>query len=239
MPVIKYLAPECTPKADKKEVVDWINKDANFFKHTGMKKLSVLLYIISNFLCPIFAYAAPPPGTQWHLIFEDNFKGKALDTSKWTPGWFGKGITSPVNNDEKACYDSTQVTVPGDGYLHLTLDARQSTCKGSIHPYTGALVSSNPHDGIAGHPGFQFTYGYIEFRVYLPPSSVGVIANWPAMWTDGQNWPADGENDTVEGLRGRACYHFPTAPGNPGYGPSGDYTGWHTFASDWEPGIVT
>ena len=56
--------------------------------------------------------------------------------------------------------------------------------------------------------GFQFTYGVVEALVYIPPSASSAIANWPAVWTDGQDWPADGEDDILEGLGGSACFHF-------------------------------
>ena len=171
-----------------------------------------------------------PPG-DWNLIFSDEFNGTALDSTKWTPGWFGTGITGPVNAEELACYDSTHVRAAGDGNLHLLLDATPNTCKGKSMPYTGALVSSN---GL-----FQYAYGYVEFHVYAPASSPGQMANWPATWSNGQSWPGDGENDTMEGLGGPACYHFHSPAGGPGTCARGDFTGWHTFASDWEPGVVT
>lgn len=200
-----------------------------------MKKSSILFLIMSLF--PFSVYANPL-GEGWHLVFEDNFNGTTLNKTIWTPGWFGTGITGPSNSNETACYNSTQATVSGDD-LHLELVSRQSSCKGGSYPFTGALISSNPHDGVAGHTGFEYTYGYIEFRVILPPEG-GEIANWPAFWTDGQNWPTDGEDDIMEGLGGKACFHFHSPAGGPGNCASGQYTGGlHYFASDWEPGSVT
>ena len=186
-------------------------------------------------------YAAPQPIGQsgnWNMIFDDEFNAASLNRSVWTPGWFGTGVTGPVNSLETACYNSAQVTQPGDGYLHLLLIAKRESCKGSVRSYTGSLISSNPNDGVAGHTGFQYTYGYVEFRAYFPPASGGVIANWPGTWSGGQNWPLTGENDTAEGINGQACYHFHSSSGGPGGCASGDYTGWHTFGSDWEPGGV-
>ncbi len=183
------------------------------------------------------AHINPPSTVHWHLIFDDQFDKQSLDTSLWTPGWFGIGITQPVNHAEKACYDSTHVT-ESNGSLQLLLTHDASNCKGNIHPYTGGIVSTNPGDGVDGHTGFQFTYGYIEVRAYLPPHA-GVIANWPAILTTGQNWPYDGENDIMEGLGGQACYHYHVTAGGYGGCITGNYTGWHTFASDWEPGTIT
>lgn len=170
------------------------------------------------------------PGS-WRMVFSDEFNGSALDSSRWTPGWFGTGITGPVNSSETACYDSSQVTVPGDGSLHIALSSKSVTCGGTSRPYAGGLISSNGK--------FQYTYGYFEVRAYLPAASTGAIANWPATWNDGQSWPADGENDTMEGLGGQACYHFHSPSGGPGACASGNYSGWHTFGSDWQAGSVT
>lgn len=186
--------------------------------------------------------AGRPPaesGVAWRLALNAQFNQPSLNQRLWTPGWFGTGITGPVNSSEDACYDSAQVTEPGDGFLHLPLLPHANTCGGSTRPYTGSLVSSNPSDGVAGHVGFQYTYGFLEVRAYVPAASPGVIANWPAIWSDGQSWPTDGENDTMEGPGGQACFHFHSPAGGPGACAAGSYAGWHTFGSDWEPGSVT
>lgn len=168
------------------------------------------------------------PGA-WTKKFSDEFTGTNL-AGTWTPGWFGSGVTSPVNSAEQACYDSRQVTLPGDGTLHLKAAARPSVCGGKSKPNTGSLVNTNGK--------FQYRYGVVEWRAYIPASGTR-IANWPGLWSNGQNWPKDGENDTMEGLGGSACFHFHSPSGGPGKCAPGNYTGWHTFASDWEPGRVT
>jgi Ca2+-binding RTX toxin-like protein len=100
-------------------------------------------------------------------------------------------------------------------------------------------VHYNDRTGIVQSNGkFGQTYGYFEARVYLP-SSGGHIANWPAFWLDGQNWPANGELDVMEGLGGQAAYHFHSPSGGPGSAVSGNYTGWHIFGAEWQPGKVT
>jgi len=172
-----------------------------------------------------------PPGdpATWHLTFDDEFNGTSLDTSNWSTGWFGSGITAPVSPGELECYDPAQVNVAG-GELDLNLIAKSESCGGQTRPYASGLVSTSGK--------FNFTYGYIEARAWLP--GAGSVADWPAIWTDGQSWPADGEMDLVEGLQGHACWHFHDPLGAPGgCAPSPDTGGWHTFGADWEPGIVT
>lgn len=172
------------------------------------------------------------PGN-WHLTFDDEFTGTALNPV-WCPGWFGRGSSGPVNSEENGPYDSRNVTVRG-GSLRLTETG-----------HTGALVSTNPADGCHGsNPGFAFRYGVIEFRAWLPPGPHG-LADWPALWTDGQHWPQDGEIDVMEGLDGTAATHYHYGSGENDWHPDngttvdGDWAGgWHTFAVDREPGSVT
>ena len=151
------------------------------------------------------------PGS-WHNVFTDDFNGPSLDHSKWAPDWFGNGN---VQNNTTMLDQNVSVS---NGNLVLKLNG------------SGGLISS---DG-----KFSFSYGAIEARIFLPASG-GQMANWPAFWTDGQNWPADGENDVMEGLGGPACYHFHSNSGGPGGCASGNYSGWHVFGADWEPGSVT
>jgi beta-glucanase (GH16 family) len=172
------------------------------------------------------------------MVFDDEFNTPSLNTAVWRAGWFGSGVTGPVNSQENACYSSSNVTFPGDGTVHLKVTAAPSTCGGVTHPYTGALLSTNPSDGRASG-GYQYTYGVAEARVYIPAAG-SKVANWPAVWTDGQPpWPANGEDDVMEGLGGKSCFHFHSPAGGPGACVAGSFAGWHTFASDWEPGSVT
>jgi beta-glucanase (GH16 family) len=191
---------------------------------------------------PVPSQTPMPAGVRgdWALKFDDEFDGASLNTAKWSTGWYGSGITPPVNNLEDNCYDPAQVS-EGGGALSLSLVQKSENCGGGQEDYAGSLVST------AGK--FSFTYGLIEARVWLPgvPGNPGQVANWPGVWTDGQNWPDDGEIDIAEGIKGRVCAHFhgPERPDGLGAGggtgcPGGNYAnGWHTFAADWEPGSVT
>ena len=188
------------------------------------------------------AVSVKPTGVRgdWKLTFDDEFNGTSLDTARWSTGWYGSGITPPVDSTEKDCYDPAQVT-EGGGTLDLTLIQKSENCGISDPVYTTGLVSTQGK--------FSFTHGFFEARVWLPAAAggPGEAANWPDVWADGQSWPEDGEIDIAEGLGGEVCAHFhgPADPTGVGAGgrtgcPAGNYAGgWHTFGADWEPGIVT
>jgi beta-glucanase (GH16 family) len=172
--------------------------------------------------------AGNPPGP-WHLKFDDEFNGRSLNTAKWSTGWLGQSITPPVNAYELECYDPARVGVSA-GTLNLSLIRQRESC-GKTRPYAGGMVNSDRK--------FQFTYGLMEARIRLPGRR-GLITNWPAFWTDGQNWPADGEIDVMEGLASRACWHFLNPRANPGGCAPGRFAnGWHTYGADWEPSAIT
>ncbi len=178
-----------------------------------------------------FAIPSSPP----ILLFSDEFTGTSLDLSKWRPNWVGKtdaAISKPVNTTEQGCYDPQQVSESG-GYLHLDAVARACTgTNGVTYPYASGLVQTKDH--------FTFTYGRVEARIWMPPGS-GAIQNWPAFWTDGTGvHPKTGEMDVVEGIAGRACWHFHSSSGAPGGCAAGvNPAGWHTYAADWRAGVVT
>jgi hypothetical protein len=169
------------------------------------------------------------PGA-WSLSFDDEFNGNSLDTANWSTGWFGSGITQPVQPDEQECYDPSQVSVSG-GYLHLDAVPKSESCGGETRPYTSGMVTTDKLH--------EFTNGAFEARVYLPAAPDGGVADWPAFWADGTgNWPSTGEMDIMEGLSGETCFHYHDPAGGPG-GCQNVGPGWHTFGADWNGNNVT
>jgi beta-glucanase (GH16 family) len=177
----------------------------------------------------------------WKLVLNLTFSDSSLNTAIWRPGWFGDGISGPINKHELACYNPQNITFAAGGTVNLNVTHAPSTCQGVSHPYTGAVLSTNPSDG-RPTGGFEYTYGVLEAEIYVP-SAHGQIANWPTVMTLGQHWPQDGEDDIMEGLDGTVCFHWHS----PGYAPGGNLgacdpafsPGWHTVEADWQPGSVT
>jgi|GEM_PF-4572856 len=178
------------------------------------------------------------PGT-WSLKLNEEFSANGLNHSLWTPEWTGELMNGQ-------CTLPSNVQQPGDGYLHLQLKLVSANCHGKNFGVTGSAVESNPGDGVSGHSGFTYSYGYVEWRAYVfgwggPEQGCprgGCIPDWPALWS----FPTDrkSELDTMEGLHGEACFHF-WQHVEPEYQKGGcaptttSYAGWHTFGLDWEP----
>jgi hypothetical protein len=170
------------------------------------------------------------------LVFDDEFNEGALNTSMWTPYWFTNG-----NETNQTVMESSNVSVGANGLaLNLTSSG------------TGGVVSTNPDDKAPGHTGFQVTPAdggpvYVEWQTTLPASGNDEIANWPAVWLTGQNWPITGEIDVMEGLSGTAAWHFiwGTTPGvqEPAEDLPGGYIfstpGTHTFGLLWTTTSLT
>jgi hypothetical protein len=157
-------------------------------------------------------------------VFDDEFDTGSLNTSLWSPDWFGSGSVS-----NGTVMLSSNVSVGANG-LALQLNSPQS----------GALVSTNPDDGQPGHTGFQIAPTasqpvFVEFKATLPAAANGQVANWPALWLDGQVWPEDGEIDVMEGLGGTAAYHihYGTGTSTAQGATVNDLSGTHTYGVLW------
>jgi hypothetical protein len=133
------------------------------------------------------------PGT-WSLAFADEFNSSVVDTAKWNVH-NGKNM----NNVPTSAANVSQ----SGGNLLLQLNNTDGTVR-------GGMVTSSMLDGV-GRAGFEATIGtYTEAWVYFPGTDAQPIFNWPAAWTSGHQWPANGEHDYAEGLGGRltANYHY-------------------------------
>jgi hypothetical protein len=158
------------------------------------------------------------------MVLDDEFNTGSLNTSLWSPDWFGNGSVS-----NGTVMLTSNVSVGANG-LALQLNSPQS----------GGIVSTNPDDNQPGHTGFQIAPTpdkpvFVEFKATLPATSSGTVANWPALWLDGQTWPEDGEIDLMEGGYGYTAYHvhYGTGMGSAQGATVNDLSGTHTYGVLW------
>ncbi len=190
---------------------------------------------------------APPPG-DWNLIFDDEFDGTALDTTRWVTGfpWCPSTYcTSTTTPDMVYLPESVSVS---NGTLKLRANNTPVTAPdGKTYPYTSGIVTTSAFfEGAYADPSaykLLFKYGYVEMRARLNTG----LGLWPAFWmlNPQGKWPP--EIDIVEEV-GKdpysvlQYYHYNGARRHISSG--GRYTGpdfsadFHTFAVSWEPGAI-
>ncbi len=169
---------------------------------------------------------------KWQLVFQDEFNGAAVDTSKWSFTIGGGGF----GNNEQQYYtsdaDNVRVT---DG--KLIIQAIPESFGGEN--YTSAKLTTQE----------EWTYGRFEFRARLPEGQ----GLWPAIWmlpsdadVYGGEWPVCGEIDIMEYMGSQAGTVLGTLHyGNPWVYVTDYYyleegesfaDDFHTFAMEWLPG---
>jgi hypothetical protein len=113
-----------------------------------------------------------PDGVPGAHALTASYTGAQL--AAWPEGYGG---------DSCAAADGATVSTDASGNLDLHTTGGTGSC---------AAVQS---------AGFTFGNGVVEVR-YDAPAAQGLLADWPAVWERGSNWPSDGEIDGFEGSSG-------------------------------------
>ncbi len=170
--------------------------------------------------------SAPAP-TGYKLVFNDDFN--TIDRTKWNVR-----NNSWANNEESIVTSRSNNVFVSNGALTLRAIKESYTVGSTTKQYTSGYLDT------IGRESWQ--YGRIEMRAKLPAAQ----GMWPAFWLrDNTN---KGELDIMEAVGGLntktvQTIHQSTDGGMGKSGhedvlPSGDFTGWHTYAVEREPGSV-
>jgi beta-glucanase (GH16 family) len=177
--------------------------------------------------------------SNWTLVWDEEFNGTSLPSEFECRN--GNGTQNPPVNE--SAFDTCRtdnISMPGDGYLHLT--ALHDNYMG--HPYTTGEVDTN------GLKGFG-PYGAMEVRALLPAGE----GTWPDIWMmpvgDAYGgWPLSGEIDIEEKpaatggdqtIFGTLHFNSPSdvCGSNPYTLPSGGFSqGFHVFRFEWSPTAI-
>jgi beta-glucanase (GH16 family) len=199
------------------------------------------LPVIMNTATPA-APAQPLPVGQsgnWRMVFNDEFNGSSLDTSKWhTCFWWATNTCTIETNNELQLYNREDVLVQ-NGILRLRAQRRNMVgWNGRTFNYTSGMVMTGGRRGEIA-PGFTYTYGYAEARFKIPAGQ----GLWPAFWMLPLTYESRPEIDIMEILGHEPNvqhmnYHYIGGDqGRTWTGPNFS-TDYHTFGVDWSPTAI-
>ena len=122
--------------------------------------------------------ASPTRTKDWQLVFQDDFSGGRLDTSKWnTCHWWNDDGCTIKSSNELEWYLPSQVAVAG-GQLDLTADRASGVrSDGKLHDYVSGMVTTGPPK-YQQSSKFDFTYGRVTARMKFPKGD----GLWSAFW---------------------------------------------------------
>ena len=174
------------------------------------------------------AVAGPPRLPGWTLTFDDEFRGHALNAHHWTAS---RGGVSQSRENPLQYFLPSAVTVRG-GSLHVHTEQR---------PYGGYDYTSGE---IRTLNKFAQKYGRFEVRCRFPKTRGCWAAVYLLPATD--DWPPEIDVTEFIGRNPSLIYltnHWGTQDNHQqNYAryddPKADWSKWHTYATEWGPGIL-
>ncbi len=201
------------------------------------------------------AMKAPAGYTAQQMIFDDQFSGTSLDTTKWNTYLGAQGIVwnnrghlpspySGPNNapftNEAAMFGPSQVSVNNG----LTLTAQRNTnAYAGTYPWISGAITTE------GKFSLPTTGWYVQAKIKVPDMTQGM---WPSMWFLPAVRGPFNEIDFVQGgltegggpanQSPLGTAYFPTGQSNPvgetnpnlGFDAT---AGYHTYGVQWKPGV--
>ncbi len=173
---------------------------------------------------------------EYKLVFDDEFDGNSLDTSKWgyNYSWGHSHNHAAWCVPENVIVKDGLLTLLGENKQHPDAVGKQGTFNNKKYDivYTSGAVNT--------HHKFNFNYGYFEARMKMPKGK----GMWPAWWMLTDGWPP--EIDMLEVLCSKpdklhVNYHWGSSwqdekssesVPDVGFDMSEDF---HVYSFDWTP----
>lgn len=172
----------------------------------------------------------------YKLVFDDEFDGDTLDTTKWgyNYSWGHSHNHAAWCVPENVIVEDGILTLKGENVQHPDAVGKQGTFNNKKYDiiYTSGAINT--------HHKYNFTYGYFEARLKMPVGK----GMWPAWWMLKDGWPP--EIDMLEILCSKpqmlhVNYHYGPAWNEEksheqildlGFNASEDF---HTYGFEWTP----
>lgn len=172
----------------------------------------------------------------YKLVFDDEFDGDTLDTTKWgyNYSWGHSHNHAGWCVPENVIVEDGVLTLKGENVQHPDAVGKQGTFNNKKYDiiYTSGAINT--------HHKYNFTYGYFEARLKMPVGK----GMWPAWWMLKDGWPP--EIDMLEILCSKpqmlhVNYHYGPAWNQEksheqvldlGFNASEDF---HTYGFEWTP----
>jgi len=213
----------------------------------------VILILVVTIAITVTRKAPTAPNLDGYtLVFNDEFDGTKLDTSKWATcyDWYSEYANGCSNhgNDELQWYMEDQVAIEG-GNAVLTAIAEpvlgvDEQGYPSGYDYRSGMLTTG-QGSPTGEAKWTNQYGYYEARIFNPEGQ-GV---WPAFWLlpNGEEWPP--EIDIMEQVGHKPnevalTYFWPdeqnvSAMSTETYVSDTSFANsWHTYAVNWQKGSI-
>ena len=186
-----------------------------------------------------------PGGGRFTCTFFDEFRGSALDGTKW---WVGTTAATGFQSGGECYVDSGNNISVADGLLSLTVrkEAAPFTCVTPSGSYESQYTS-----GTVNTVGrFSQAYGRFEVRAKFPAATVAGLQSslwlWPVTNKYG-TWPTNGEIDIAEAFsqypdRVIPYVHYTAATRDPNVTNTDCRItpgAFHTYAAVWTPTTIT
>jgi beta-glucanase (GH16 family) len=182
-------------------------------------------------------------GSEWKLVWSDEFDKQEIDTTKWS---FDIGDWGWGNNEIQYYTEGRKENARIENG-NLIIEARKNDMG---QKWTSARLTT--------HGKVSFVYGKIELRAKVPSNK----GNWAAGWTQGDDyidelsWPHCGKIDILESVgynmndaTGHGKAHASTHSGAAYFNPVNQPTGiaavdnmnneFHTYSVEWKPDLIT
>jgi beta-glucanase (GH16 family) len=191
-----------------------------------------MIRLLRHFLAVLVSATlhATPPDRHWTLVWNDEFDGTALDSSKWSSGSLPWGGIH--HNDEYQSYITPEDSYVSGGSLWLRCRKIGRTVNGKWIPWTQGFAHTNGK--------FRATYGYAEIRAKFPQQK----GTWPAFWTLSDGWPPEIDIAEPFGSDYRVHHGLATGPGwqdvrwdSTNTSAEGIWN-WNTWGLEWGPGYL-